>query len=144
MNVEIEFPLEFIVSGIPVSHQAKRVDSKAEWRERVKAAIRVTLPENHFATGDSMSVTLFHFSETEMKGDIDNIIKPVLDALGGFVYLDDKQVERVLAQKFERKHVSDFHAPSPVLKSAIDLAKPLTYIRLSNDPSEGLRHGFLF
>ena len=47
-----------------------------------------------------MSSTLFYFPAVEMAGDIDNIVKPVLDALGKHIYVDDRQVHRVLVQNF--------------------------------------------
>ena len=31
-----------------------------------------------------------------MQGDIDNIVKPVLDALAQHIYIDDAQVERLV------------------------------------------------
>jgi len=138
MAVEIEFPFEFVVSGRPASLQAKRKDSIAEWKKRVKQASYAKLPEGHFAAGGPISVTMFYFPETEMQGDIDNIVKPVLDALCRHVYMDDKQVERIWVQKFEPEKLLEFASPSGVLVEAISGDKPLLYVRLSDDPSEGL------
>ncbi len=36
-----------------------------------------------------------------MQGDVDNIVKPILDALSKHIYNDDGQVERIWVQKFE-------------------------------------------
>jgi crossover junction endodeoxyribonuclease RusA len=85
-----------------------------------------------------MSATLFYFPAVEMAGDIDNIVKPVLDALGKHIYVDDRQVHRVLVQKFEPGNVFGFGAPSPVLQDALGRAKPILYVRLSDDPFEDL------
>jgi hypothetical protein len=47
MSVEIEFPLEFIVEGVPVSIQAKkRAKRKEEWISGVRSSAIATLPEN--------------------------------------------------------------------------------------------------
>jgi len=73
-----------------------------------------------------------------MQGDIDNIVKPVLDALCRHVYFDDQQVERVRVQKFEPDRIFRFSAPSEMLSAAIQGDKPLLYIRLSDDLTEGL------
>ena len=143
MSVAIPFPLEFIVLGTPVSLQAKRRASLAEWKSRVKAASRASLPQGHFATRNPLAVTLLYFPGFRMEGDVDNIIKPVLDALKQHIYVDDRQVERVWVQKFEPGTASEFASPSPVLVEAIQGDKPLLYIRLSDDPSEGLRHAFV-
>jgi hypothetical protein len=85
-----------------------------------------------------MSATLFYFPAAEMAGDIDNIVKPVLDALGKHIYVDDRQVHRVLVQKFEPGNVFGFEAPSPILQDALGTAKPVLYVRLSDDPFEDL------
>jgi len=138
MAVEIDFPLEFIVEGTPVSLQAKRASSRAAWKNLVKRASYAVLPEGHFAFEGSISVTLFYFPATEMEGDIDNIVKPILDALCRHIYLDDKQVERVWVQKFDPERIFQFSAPSSILASALYGEKPLLYVRLTDDPTEGL------
>jgi crossover junction endodeoxyribonuclease RusA len=138
MSVEIEFPLEFLVAGTPVSLSAKRRESVDQWKLRVIDATRSVLPDGHFATEYPVSATMFYFPAAEMAGDIDNIVKPVLDALGKHVYVDDRQVHRVLVQKFEPGNVFGFGAPSPILQDALSRAKPILYVRLSNDPFEDL------
>jgi Holliday junction resolvase RusA-like endonuclease len=138
MSVEIEFPLEFIVRGTPVSLQAKRAQSKIEWKDSVKRASYIALPEGHFWSDVSISVTLFYFPNTTMEGDVDNIVKPVLDALCKHIYRDDKQVDRVWVQKFEPGRVFKFTNPSEVLAEALDGEKPLLFVRLGDDPAEGL------
>jgi crossover junction endodeoxyribonuclease RusA len=136
--VEIEFPLEFLVAGTPVSLSAKRRESVDQWKLRVIDATRSVLPEGHFASENPMSATLFYFPAAEMAGDIDNIVKPVLDALGRHIYLDDRQVHRVLVQKFEPGNVFGFGSPSSTLQDALSRTKPILYVRLSNDPFEDL------
>ena len=109
-----------------------------QWKARVIDASRSILPEGHFATENPIAATLFYFPAAEMAGDIDNIVKPVLDALGNHIYVDDRQVHRVLVQKFEPGNVFGFGAPSPTLQDALNSAKPILYVRLSNDPFEDL------
>jgi crossover junction endodeoxyribonuclease RusA len=73
-----------------------------------------------------------------MEGDIDNIVKLVLDAMSHHIYMDDAQVERVVVQKFEPGRVFGFSSPSEVLASALFAEKPVLYIRLSDNPFEEL------
>lgn len=138
MSVEIEFPLEFVVEGTPVSLQAKRPESREAWKAKVKAASYTVLPEGHFSAGVPMSITLFYFPPAPMQGDVDNIVKPVLDALRGHVYHDDSQVERVWVQKFEPGRVFQFTNPTKALTAAILGGKPILYVRVTDDPTEGL------
>jgi crossover junction endodeoxyribonuclease RusA len=138
MSVELEFPLEFVVEGTAVSSQAARRESLTQWKERIVAASRPSLPENHFLSRDALTITLFYFPAAAMQGDIDNIVKPILDALCRHIYMDDRQLHRVLVQKFEPGNIFGFTSPSVTLANAIGKPKPALYVRLSNDPFEDL------
>lgn len=137
--MEIVFPLEFLVSGVPVSHQAKRAESREQWKQRVIGASRSALPKPHFASTDAIAVTLFYFPADRMQGDVDNVVKLVLDACSRHIYLDDAQVERVVVHKFEPDRLFAFMSPTPTLAKALRGHKPLLYIKVSNDPYEDLR-----
>jgi crossover junction endodeoxyribonuclease RusA len=119
MSVEIEFPFEFVVEGTPVSLQTKRPESLREWKARIVEASKPVLPEGHFATEDPLAVTLYYFPPARMQGDIDDIVKPILDAMCKHIYMNDHQVERVLVQKFEPGNVFGFAAPTPTLGDAL-------------------------
>ena len=138
--MDISFPIEFIVEGTPVSFQAKRPEARAEWKERVRSASRQAISETQFfASSDNIAVTMYYLPEEAMQGDVDNIIKPILDARSEYVYLDVYQVERVVAQKFEPGNVFNFSHPTGVFAKALSMQKPLLYIRISNDPFEELK-----
>ena len=138
MTAELEFPLEFVVEGTAVSSQRKRRASLRQWQARVREASRIVLPEGHFASEDPLAVTLYYFPAVAMQGDVDNIVKPILDALCKHIYQDDHQIHRVLVQKFEPGNVFGFSSPSPALGDALTRAKPALYVRLSDDPFEDL------
>lgn len=121
-----------------MSQQAKRAASKVEWQERVKSASLAVLPEGHWATESGVAATLFYFPAEAMQGDLDNIVKPVLDALSRHVYIDDSQIERIVVQKFEPENLFPFATPSATLEQAMTHPKPVLYIRLSDDPFEEL------
>ncbi len=134
----IDFPIEFLVKGTPVSLQAKRAEAKQEWKARVKAASKAVIPDPHFASDERIAVTLYFLPDGLMQGDIDNIVKPILDALSSHIYLDDAQVERVLVQEFEPGNIFDFKNPSRKFAAALEEEKPVLYIRVSNNPHEDL------
>ena len=141
MSVEIRFPVEFVVGGTAVSAQnrgPRRRRSLREWQARVREASRTTLPEGHFASESPIAVTLYYFPGAAMQGDIDNIVKPILDALDKHVYLSDHQIQRVLIQKFEPDNVFGFASPSRALEAALTGRKPSLYVRLSDNPFEDL------
>ena len=74
-----------------------------------------------------------------MQGDIDNVVKPVLDALIKHIYFDDNLVERVVVQKFEPEIEFSFNRPTPILALGISEERPILYVRISADPHEELR-----
>jgi hypothetical protein len=74
-----------------------------------------------------------------MVGDVDNIVKLIIDAMSRHIFLDDNQVERIVVQKFERDRVFTFTDPSVTLAACILGPKPALYIRVSADPHEELR-----
>lgn len=136
--MQITFPIEFIVHGTPVSLQCKRSESRAEWRSRIRNASKTVIPDDHFASDERMAVTLFYLPEEPMQGDIDNIVKPILDSLRQYIYIDDVQVERVVVQKFEPGNLFSFQRPTDTFVKALTGTKPVLFIRVSNDPTEEL------
>lgn len=136
--MEILFPIEFIVSGTPVSLQSDRPAAKEEWKQRVRQASYAALPEAHFASGDRIALTIYNFPVEPMQGDVDNIVKLIVDALERHIYIDDRQVERIVVQKFEPGRVFGFTAPTETFARALEAEGPVVYIRISNDPFEEL------
>ena len=51
----------------------------------------------HPIASKRIDVEIFFQAKTPLRADVDNIIKPILDALKGIVYLDDSQVRSVRA-----------------------------------------------
>lgn len=136
--MQIEFPIEFLVHGTPVSFQSGSSHSKAQWKTRVRTASTAVIPDPHFACEGPIAVTLYYLPDEEMQGDIDNIIKLILDALKAHVYIDDRQVVRIVVQKFEPGNVFSFSNPSEVMLAALTGVTPVLYIRVSNNPFEEL------
>jgi hypothetical protein len=136
--LEPDFPFEFIVSGTPIS-LGSSAESRESWKREVRSASYTALPEGHWLTPARIAVTLFYFPAEPMEGDIDNIVKPILDSLTRHIYFDDHQVERIVVQKFEPDNYFPFEGPSACLTDAIAGEKPALYIRLSTNPFEELR-----
>lgn len=136
--MEPDFPFEFVVSGTPVSLGGSS-GSREAWKREVRSASKEVLPEGHWLTKARMAVTMYYFPAEEMQGDIDNIVKPILDSLTKHIYFDDNQVERVVVQKFEPEVSFAFADPSKRLAEAIAGDKPKLYIRISTNPFEELR-----
>jgi Holliday junction resolvase RusA-like endonuclease len=84
-------PWDFIVLGIPASVQSKS-PTRVRWKAAVAAAARAAWP-----SGDQplpcklqIHVTCYHDSAPPL--DVDNMLKPIQDALISIVYVDDNQL----------------------------------------------------
>lgn len=126
---EIVFPVEFTVSGVPVSLQAS-AKSRKRWIEKVRQTATDALPDDCFAASEKVAVVIYYFPATTSTIDVDNIIKPIVDGMRGPIYCDDNQVERVVCQRFEPDTILDFTNPSATLLAAASAERPVTFVRI--------------
>jgi hypothetical protein len=128
------YPVEIIIERVPVSLQASGKSQK-RWTGEVAEAARARQRETYelgFLDNRPLAATIYYFPSAPMEGDIDNIIKPIMD---GVAYLDDKVIERVVVQKFEPEGGWEFSAPSDRLAAALDKSPPVVYVRVDDDLS---------
>ena len=126
--------------GVAVSLQSKSAEARTRWKERVETAARAALPEGSWTLQDRLSVTIYIFPAGELRGDIDNFVKPILDAMVGCVYGDDSQLEKLTVRKIEPDFVPRFTDPSPTLSDSLSMGmvEPMVYIRVDDDLDEEL------
>jgi hypothetical protein len=104
---------EFIVAGTPISSGASG-RSRTRWKDAVSRAANAVLPNQHALVADSVRVTILYFYvQTDL--DLDNIIKPILDALIEVIYVSDFQVTDILAAKRDRTATLILEGASPVI-----------------------------
>jgi len=127
--------LEFIVEGPPVSQQTRRRDRLREWQQRVRqAAEKYWLTEQTIALGPVMLQITYFYEAFAL--DVDNIIKPILDAIIGLAYVDDEQVTDVLVRKrllSSELRVKDI---TPVLAAGFSLGYEFLHIVILDAPDQ--------
>lgn len=107
-------PFEFIVEGPPVSHQTKnRVRLKA-WKSRVRYAAEKILPTGTIPVAGAVTFTVTYFYENDSP-DVDNIIKPIQDALIGLIYVDDDQIMETSSRKKDINGAYKIRGASPIV-----------------------------
>ena len=131
-DIQPQFPVELLIEAVPLSLQASPI-SRETWKGLIRTVIDETINPGRWATESPVSVTILYFPDGPMTGDIDNIVKPILDALMPRIYVDDSQVERVWVQKFERERSFQIEDPTAKLAGAIDTEPPVVYIRIDNE-----------
>ena len=108
----------FAVIGLPVSQQASP-KSKRQYQTTVAKAASNSVV-SPIKDAEKIKIEIDWFSEGfQNKPDVDNIIKPIQDALKGIVFTDDKQVESVVARKHDTLSVIYF------MREPLCLVEPL-------------------
>lgn len=90
-------PFEFTIKGPPISHQAKST-SRRRWQTAVAAAASAKVQNGDTPISDNVAIKITYYFEGDTP-DVDNIIKPIQDALIGIVYVDDAQVVQAISSK---------------------------------------------
>jgi crossover junction endodeoxyribonuclease RusA len=80
-------------------------------------------------------LTITYFYEG-VSMDIDNLPKPISDALKGLVYLDDEQVTDVLCRKRNRNSNLRIENPSSILAEGFSRGSQFLYILVEEAPNQ--------
>jgi hypothetical protein len=82
--------LEFVVPGPPVSNQSPG-PNLTTWRATVAGAATLNWP-NLPLTGELKAIIINFWTGNKPSVDVDNLSKPILDAMRQIVYNDDRQI----------------------------------------------------
>ena len=77
-----------------------------------------------------MVVITYYFKRGSL--DVDNMPKPILDALNGLLYADDSQVTDLVCRKRDRNRDLQFENPSPVLLESLGRSDQFLHITVAN------------
>ena len=127
-----------MIRDTPRSHQSANAKGKERWKHRVGELARehaTTLRDFFFIDDRPLSATIFYFPPSRMEGDVDNIVKLIIDGMIPIFYPDDRLLERIIVQKFEPGVEAVFHSLTPALERATETEPPAIYIRLDDDLS---------
>jgi Holliday junction resolvase RusA-like endonuclease len=135
-DISLPFPIEFVIRGTPRSHQSPNTKGKEAWKRKVgqiASAHVKTLRDFFFIDQRPLAATIVYFPPTEMDGDVDNIVKLIVDGMVTIIYPDDQRLERIVVQKFEPGVESVFHSLTPTLDRGARTDPPAIYIRIDDD-----------
>jgi hypothetical protein len=91
-------PIEFTFEGPPLSLQSKNKTRKRAYKTRVATEAQAVLDAGFTLITDELEIVITYYYEGQTP-DIDNIIKPIQDALIGIVYEDDNQIADTRSRK---------------------------------------------
>ena len=98
-DLSLPFPIEFMIRDTPRSHQSANAKGKERWKHRVGELARehaTTLRDFFFIDDRPLSATIFYFPPSRMEGDVDNIVKLIIDGMIPIFYPDDRLLERII------------------------------------------------
>lgn len=129
-------PFEFVVDGPPVSQQTRRRARLPAWRAAVLEAAALRWPHGAVPIEVAVCVEITHFYEGAA-GDVDNIIKPILDAIKGLVFADDSLVTDVVCRRRPLAGPFLVDPVSPVLAEGLAANQEFLHVRVALSPAGG-------
>ena len=118
-------PFEFVIDGPPVSRQGSS-RSRNRWTNEVRRVAREHWgPESPYTGEVNVTITNYFYGSA---ADVDNVAKPLLDALKGVVYADDSQVSDLLSRKRDRNRELHIPRPSHLLQERLGLTGQFLHI----------------
>ncbi|PSB10360.1 RusA family crossover junction endodeoxyribonuclease [filamentous cyanobacterium CCP1] len=135
-------PIEFVVTGKPISHQTKDRKRLQAWKETVRREAQ-SFWKGNAPLGEPLRVIITHYYDAppgEESGvpDSDNIVKPVRDALNGVVYVDDYQITDFISRRRNLNASFRVKGMSTVLADGFCKGEEFLHIKVeaAPDPSD--------
>lgn len=127
-------PWSTMALGIPTSVQTKSTARRTRWKAHVRAAAQADWPQLDppLAQPLQLKITYFHLG-TPL--DVDNMIKPIQDALIGIAYDDDKRISDVHGSLRDLTGPFRLQGLTPLLARGFMSQGPFVYIQIEEPPN---------
>jgi crossover junction endodeoxyribonuclease RusA len=129
-------PWDFAVIGTPVSHQASSA-SRARWKAAVAAAAQAAWPADTQPLDGKLQIRVTCFHDSAPPLDVDNMLKPIQDALIGIVYADDKQLTDTHGALRDMNAQFWLRGMTPALAAGFIADAPFVHVEVSGPPDHG-------
>ena len=125
----MQLPFELIIGGPPVSQQTRNRQRLRDWKSHVHDVARQRWGAGQPFVGE-VSVSITYFFEGASI-DVDNMAKPILDAMKDLVFSDDSYVYDLLCRKRDLNGDVRIQDPSSVLLGALSDAEQFLQINVT-------------
>lgn len=126
--------LEFTVPGPPVSHQSRNKAKLNEWRRMVRSSAATAWGSRSLLESNLSLVVTYYHQGGAIRSDIDNMIKPIQDALIGLVYQDDRLITDLQVRKTSIDGFFQIRGCSLVLRAAFFRREEFLHIVIDKAP----------
>lgn len=129
--------LEFVVVGTPISNQQSTPNGRknlTSWRKKVIAeATAVWGTKTPLPSSQPLKVILINFyGGTKSSVDLDNMLKPILDAMQSIVYDDDRQFSQAEITHASITAVFQIVGAASIIIHTIHAGKPFVFVRIED------------
>ncbi len=134
-------PFEFLIKSRPVSQQTRNRKTRSrskrlrEWREFVKQEATKYWSSTHVPADGPVCITLVYLYD-EVVLDVDNVMKPIQDALKGLAFPDDSLVTDAIIRRRQLRGSFDLSRVPPVLIEGFASGGEFTYVHVSDAPPQ--------
>jgi crossover junction endodeoxyribonuclease RusA len=124
-------PFDFLIPRRPVSHQTGNRKNLQAWKSYVRSRAMITWVGRATITASDLQLTIVYLYDTDPV-DVDNIIKPIQDALVELVYEDDIQLTDVDSHRRSLAGVFELTRLPPLLFDGIVQQDECVYVRVGD------------
>ncbi|KPL19905.1 MAG: hypothetical protein AMJ92_00005 [candidate division Zixibacteria bacterium SM23_81] len=128
-------PFEFLIRCRPVSQQTRHRQRLRDWKDYVKQEALKYWPADQNPAEGPVCLTLIYLYE-EAALDVDNIIKPIQDALVGITFQDDTIVTDVIGRRRRLDGSFDLTHASSVLIEGFEIGGEFVYVQVGDAPPQ--------
>jgi Holliday junction resolvase RusA-like endonuclease len=122
--------LEFVVLGPPVSNQSPG-PNLTTWCAMIAGEARLNWPALPL-TGELKAIIINFYAGTKPSVDVDNMSKPILDAMQMIVYTDDRQIVQAETAHSKIAAAYSIVGVRPIIVAALQAGNPFVYVRIED------------
>ena len=126
---------EFVLPERPVSQQVRRRARLREWKQLVAERARSAIEAPRVLATEPVALRLLYLYD-DIVLDVDNILKPILDALIGVLLEDDSAITDVEIRRRWRRASFTYNAISPIFAAGLSLDREFVHVVLSDAPAQ--------
>lgn len=121
--------------GVPISAQTSNKARKQAWMSAVTAAAHDVWLEQPLDFELAVDVT--YFEPGGWKLDLDNMVKPILDAITGVIWIDDKQLVDIHPARRDLDGYYRIKGMSPIVAQGFVAGEPFIHVKVMMPPDQG-------
>ena len=113
---------------------ARNKVKKQRWRDAVQTAARAKWPDGEAPLACELAIHITYYHDRAPL-DVDNMIKPIQDALKGIVYVDDRQLTDTAGHLRDVNDRFEVRGMTPEQARGFVSGQPFVHIRIELPPS---------